>query len=202
MTRMRSSVPLVLGILHLVGGGLGLILSGCAGIGVLFRRAAQQQGGPLVGDDLDGRIRAYQIQNVPGFEAFEAGSVLAGAMLDLILVAAGIGLILYHDWARWVSFGYAVLSILHKIVLIGYRLYFIVPALNAFLADHLPTDPAAQQPGFATGIQIGILGTMCFEGVFVIYPIVVFILLMMPSVARSFDSHERGRTMDDDLHDR
>jgi hypothetical protein len=195
MAKKNSGLLVTLGVLHLVGGGLGLIVTTCSGVGLAVNQAARPT---LAAGDLGSQIRGHLIGTVPGFEAVEFAGVAVGLLFDLALLAGGIGLLLRQAWARYLSLGYAVLSILWKLFFFGYYALVVYPPMKAFLDQQAANMPPAQQAGFSFGVTFGFFGAVCFQSLFIAYPIVVLCLLLRPSAARLFEPAGDGRRYRED----
>jgi hypothetical protein len=136
----------------------------------------------------------YYEENVPGYKFFTFTALAVGLLLDLMLLASGIGLLLMHPWARALSLIYAPLSILFHVVSFAYQLIFVMPATQDFFARIPAVGPMGSLVAIITDIGL-IVGFLV-----VIYPIVVLILLLRSSTAAAF----RGETpskMDDESPD-
>lgn len=181
---------MTLGILHLVGGGLGLLLSGCNVIGLLAMRGGLF---PNQGPNPALEVRNELAHTVPGYTAVQYGTVGISLVLDILLITFGIGLLFQKQWARIGSMVYAVLSILTKVVLGTYQLALVWPAASNFADGMAPQERA--------GFQVGFFGAVCIEGAFIVYPIVVLILLNLPGVKKAFNQ-PIGRADPEDDFDR
>jgi hypothetical protein len=73
---------------------------------------------------------------VPGYRAFTFGTLGVDFLLSAMLLAGGIGLLSVQPWARWLSLGYAPISILVHIVSFVYQLVWVIPATEALYAQN------------------------------------------------------------------
>jgi hypothetical protein len=103
MQRYRPPSVLVIAILHLVGGGLGLLSDLCglgsvfmadAGQGALSAPAAQRPRQPSTFSAAD-LMRDLE-KNAPAYRAYMIGAMVLSFLLDVMLVAGGIGLLDDH----------------------------------------------------------------------------------------------------------
>src|SRR5262249_12855567 len=135
MAKKRPTSVLVLAILHLLGGTFGLLLTTCSGLGLVVQanRAAARpaQAGaahaPESAGELGAALQAYIQEKVPGVQAVNAASVGVSLVFDLMLLAAGVGLLLMQPWARVLSLVYAFLSILQKLFYLAFQLALVYP---------------------------------------------------------------------------
>lgn len=187
--KYRPPSVLVIAILHFVGGGLGLIVDLCGGAQLAMNpyNTAQlrqnRQEKPFA--------VAYQEhlnQKLPYNQAVGLGGIGFDAILSLTMIVSGIGLIGMHAWGRMLSFVYAALSILIKIINGIYMFAIFLPVMNEFFSKWSPQSPSEQmaasmmKPLAYVSIIIGLL--------FVIYPIVVLIILNRPAVVAAFRGEE------------
>jgi hypothetical protein len=200
MRRQRTTPILVLAILHLVGGGLGLILSLCGCGGLLMSNALgsaiptmpQRPGQPPPPPNFN-EIMKQMNDRVPGYRAFTFGSTGADFLLSVLLLAGGIGLLNVQPWGRWLSLVYAPISILVHLASFVYQLVWVLPATEAVYAQ----NPAHKELSSIATISGGV--GLFVNLLIVIYPITVLVILLLPSTAAAF----RGEipTRPDDLGD-
>ncbi|HEY7308619.1 MAG TPA: hypothetical protein VH643_04565 [Gemmataceae bacterium] len=187
MRRQRTTPILVIAILHLVGGGLGLILSLCGCGGLVMTNALssaiptvpQRPGQPPPPPSAADTMKYYN-DHIPGYRAFTFGGLALSLMLDIMLLAAGIGLLNVQPWARWLSLVYAPISILNRLVSFVYQLVWVLPVTQELYAK----NPAmAGMSSFVTiGGGIGLVVSLLF----ILYPIAVVVLMLLPSTAAAF----------------
>jgi hypothetical protein len=85
-----------------------------------------------------------------------------------------------HAWARRLSVGYALLSIVMHVVTFVYQLLYIVPATNAFYERQPNLGGVGAMMGTITSISLFV------SLLFVLYPIAVLIILLSPANAAAF----------------
>lgn len=187
MVRQRPTAILVFAILHIVGGSLGIFAS-CYTIAMLGASwgtaatsapapAAPQQGPAIPAPPSASEIMRYYVDNVPGYGAFQFGGLGMSVLLDLLLLAGGIGLLKMQPWARVLSLIYAPLSILFHIVSFVYQLVLVVPATHDLFARNSSLGPLASlMEMFAT---LGVFASLLV----IIYPIVVLVFMLRRSTA-------------------
>lgn len=206
MRRQRTTPILVIAILHLVGGGLGLLLSLCTVGGLVMTSTLGSitpppsfptrpgQPAPPMPPTAD-QIMKQMNDQIPGYRAFTVGSLASSFLLDFMLLTAGIGLLSVQPWARWLSLVYAPLSILNRLGSFLYSLIWVLPATKALYANN---PGLAGFSSFAT-ITSGI--SLFFSLTLIAYPIAVLIILLMPSTAAAFRGETRIRSNEEDRLD-
>ena len=187
MARYRPTAVLVLAILHLVGGGLGLVMDACGGAaaaaGGSFSPGAGQSPQAKAQQDFQKRLQQHIEQELPANRAITYASLAVSLLLDVLLLAGGTGLLSMQPWARTVSLVYAVLSILTKVFTLV-NLAFTWPVMDKFIQQEAAKDPNL---GPLTSMMPAILGvTAVFTLLLMIYPVVVLVILLRPRIAAAF----------------
>ncbi len=186
--RRRPASITVLGVLHLIGGGLGLLLLLCGAVALLagvttmgspFGGAASGQQGPEV-------EVTKAMQNIPGYQAVTVAQTVVDLALDVMLLTAGIGLLKLRPWARSLSLVYAVLSILLHIFTLIWSLGFVMPAMEEAILKAMALAPRGAPPGAAAAMRVILIVGLVIGQIFAIYPIVVLFILLSPSVRAAF----------------
>jgi hypothetical protein len=207
MARERSALVTTVAIMHLIGGGLGLITTFCGGGWLLMMATVPPGPGRPSGGPEPQDVHAYLKATAPGYMGFQVGTVLLGLILSVLLLSAGIGLLNRQAWARWASIVWAVLSILTKLGSALYLFLVIHPAMTAQVASYSRRGDPAGDAGEVIGMMSVFFGDPCTGLPFIIYPIGVLIVLLLPGVAASFDDADdrdrgwRRRPRDDDEDD-
>ena len=188
MRRQRTTAILVIAILHLVGGGLGLIISLCGCGGLIMTNALSSampteprtpgQPPPMSRSPVD--VTNYYNEHIPGYRAFTFGGLALSLMLDIMLLAAGIGLLNVQPWARWLSIVYAPISILNRLASFVYQLVWVLPVTQELYGN----NPAMAGMSSFVSISGGI--GLFVSLLFVLYPITVVVLMLLPSTAAAF----------------
>jgi hypothetical protein len=196
MPRYRPTSVLVLAILHLVGGGLGLLGGICGGAFLLIRAnqtasVAPPPPGPGAlpnQADIEARQEAFLDRTIPAYQLQKWGGMAFDLLLSVLLITAGLGLLWMQPWARYLSLVYAVLSILFHIYYTVYQVGFYIPALNTFLDQELARFGAAGGGAFITGMKAGMYFGALVSAMVIAYPIVVLCLLLRPSMNVAFSA--------------
>ncbi|MGC6427085.1 MAG: hypothetical protein ACON5H_08835 [Akkermansiaceae bacterium] len=168
---------IVFGILHLVGGLIGLIgiatnlFQGDPKQATLDAFAQPGQPKPVFSPDalaaLDEGLR------------FNSIFIVIGIILFALIIVSGLGLLMSKKWSLKASNTYAVLSILSKIVSLGVAITLIGPAYNRFFDGVSQVDEtlmAIMRPALTWGLY----GSLFI----VVYPILSLILLNKETVRR------------------
>ena len=137
----------VFGILNIVFGAMGLICGGAIGI---FLIGAMQS--PEIANEFN---REFSNQYAEGHITFLLITSCFGAILILILIVCGVGLLRARSWGRTGSVVYAAIQILYTLASTGVSLTFS-----------------------AVGAMCGVLFSM-------IYPICILFFLTRPSVVEA-----------------
>src|SRR5262245_29453386 len=134
MTRYRPTGVLVIAILHLVFGGLGLLMDLC---GLAAQLGAQKVF--LMAIPEPQRTQQLQVQEkmeqtieerLPGNKLINIGEQVLALAFDGMLLTAGVGLLSMRPWARTLSLTYAALSIINRILITAYTVIFVMPAMK------------------------------------------------------------------------
>lgn len=180
MPRQRPTAVLVIAIFHLIFGGLGLLCGVCGGIMDLVGTPNAQTGASAQQARKEVTEQVLS-QRVPLYRAYTIGNRVSGVLTSLLLVAAGIGLLQLQSWGRWLSVGYAALSLLVNFIGFVWTLAFFTPAYNEIFR-RLP--PQNDQERMAADIaRVTGPAVPC---VIMIYPVAVLIVMLLPSVGAAF----------------
>ena len=186
MVRQRPTTILVVAILHIVGGSIGMFGScytvvtlGVAQASPAAPPTPTTQRGPTA-PPTTSELLKYCETHAPGYWAYQIGALVASFVLDIMLLAAGIGLLKMLPWARTLSIVYAPLSILFHIVSFVYQMIFLVPAMS---------EAYNQYPAFASLSSIMTIALYLGLGaslLVTIYPIVVLVIMLKRLTAAAF----------------
>jgi hypothetical protein len=124
------------------------------------------------------------VEHVPHYQAGVIAGLVALLVLGILLVTAGVGLIYMRPWARTLSLVYAPLSILNRVGNFVYWIVLLAPAMKAFYQQM-----ARSNSGLDPTILIAdkfIYLSLILGLVVVVYPVVVLVVLLRPSVAAAF----------------
>jgi hypothetical protein len=116
--------------------------------------------------------------------AGQYASLLQYAVLSILMISSGIGLLKLRSWGRVLSLVYATLSILSNIAIAVYIWVVNIPAVQAF-ADRLGAQ-GQQAQMVANMIKFFANFSIITPIVSLIYPMIVLIVMLRPSVAGAF----------------
>jgi hypothetical protein len=146
----------VFGILNIVFGAMGLICGGAIGI---FLIGATQS--PEIANEFN---REFSNQYAEGHITFLLITSCFGAILSLILIVCGVGLLRARSWGRTGSVVYAAIQILYTLASTGVSLTMVENDVTFIFS--------------AVGAMCGVLFSM-------IYPICILFFLTRPSVVEA-----------------
>jgi hypothetical protein len=119
-----------------------------------------------------------------GSSAGQYASLLQYVVLSILMIISAIGLLKMQRWGRVLSLVYATLSILSNIAIAVYMWVVNIPAVKAF-ADRLGAQGQEAQM-MANLMKFFSNFSIITPIVSMIYPIIVLILMLRPSVAAAF----------------
>jgi hypothetical protein len=172
-----------MGILNIVFGSLFLICTLCGGIGLLMMMNSSSMfavnGVNVLGDMWD-----YLKREVPAYPAITIGSLLAGLVLNIVLLVAGIGLLNMKNWGRVLSLIYSVISIVEQIGMLIFTLAFVNPATQRWQQDFLRRvggrlPPGAMSSDSSLSNVLSVIGSVLG----VAYAVVLLIMMLLPRVS-------------------
>ncbi len=182
MQQTRPTAVLVIAVLHLVGGSLGLFGAVCGGSMQLAGGSRMFASGAQAKQQAE--LQERMESQLPGYKVLQYGGMGAGLVLSLLMLGGGLGLLGMKPWARTLSMIYAVLSILNHIFTLIYSLAFTLPAMRTALAEERAQNP--QLAPMVAMIETVMTGGLFIGFLFIIYPIVVLIIMLRPSIAAAF----------------
>jgi hypothetical protein len=196
MAPQRPAFLLIFAILHLTFGGIGLLCCVCGGVMDLVGTpsALAKSNDPASAAQALRKEVTEQVlsQRVPLYRAYSVGNRVSSVLSSILLVAAGAGLLLVKSWGRWLSVAYALWSLLVNLVAFVYNLVFFAPAY-AEVFRVLPPQNETEQMAYKFGQYGGPIGA-CF---FLIYPVVVLIVMLLPATGAAFRPRKKRFRRDD-----
>jgi hypothetical protein len=182
-SRPGSGAVKTIAVLHIVAGCLGLLCSLCAVIDVI----GMVKGGGPFDEPEDVAATQHMMDNVPGYFAVQATGTGIGLVFDVMLLSAGFGLLKRQPWARRLSIAYAALSILTKLGLLVYQFALVNPVSEQLLAQQAAKmENAAERAQFQQFSPIALHAGAFGLVIMMVYPAIVLIVMLLPSVAAYF----------------
>jgi hypothetical protein len=171
----RPTSVTVFAVLNIVFGTLGVI---CTPFALVYTFFAPQMQGFYANAGIASEMstNAFEMMQTPAYQTFMIVSTLLGTLVSALLIAAGIGLLKLRPWARWISIGYAVYAVL-SLILGQVVSYFLI---TKPLLENIGSGP--ERMGMVGGLYGGMIGSVCW----LIYPVVLLIFMLLPSVKAAF----------------
>lgn len=208
MTKKRPTAVLVIAILHFVFGGLGVLI-GVVGIALqaaggskLFQPAPPPQAGQNAKAMDMSDLEDFIAKEVPGSKAIQTGDVVGKTALSICMIIAGVGLVKMQSWGRWLSVLYGLGSIALHVLRTIYFYTQLLPALQKYFDAKKAMIVNDQKLVEAIKmIEFFAMLAPLLELVTIIYPIIVLIVMFLPSVSAAFRGElaGAGRAEDEDL---
>lgn len=155
----RPTSALVFAVLHIafgVMGSLGLLLS----LAMLRLVPNSGQFDPFA-------------QMGEGFRVFQNVQMVLGGLANVVLIAAGVGLLRLREWARLASLGYAVFAIVAGLVGTAVTMSVVV-------------YPMLQKTGQQQAMVFGVVGGSLGGCLGLLYPAAILFFLTRPHVVAAF----------------
>jgi hypothetical protein len=184
----RPVPVIVIAVLHLVFGGLGLMIDLCGAAMIVAGNpfaSLQPRGAPST--ELQRRIQNMEQEvaaAIPGYRLSQVANLTVDFALDGMLIAAGIGLLKMMTWARLLSIVYACTSIVHKLISVVLSYVVVLPLMENWLRS-LPAQTPQEQVFINTmSASMWLSGIMVLA--YAIYPVAVLIVMFLPAVSAAF----------------
>ena len=123
-------------------------------------------------------------KQAPGYKAFYLGTGVAGLLLALGMILGAAGMLWSRPWGWWLSLAWGVLALAYQAGVAVYLWTVAMPAVNR-LHDTLPRDDAGVTGTLANTNTFFHFFWAIFASAFVLYPLLVLLLLVLPPVRRS-----------------
>jgi hypothetical protein len=198
MAKKTSTVAIVVGILQLIFGVLGICIGVVAVSGLQEQMAALQAQNPGVQKQPfnQAQLQDFIEKKTGNYRAIMKAQGIGTLILAFMMIASGIGLLMTQSWGRILALIYAGLSILFTVAAVLYTFAVLVPAVNEFAAG-IERQGDQMARSMAMGVRIGIIGGGVINGLLILYPILVLILLLQPGVAAVFQGKSRVEEPED-----
>ena len=124
-------------------------------------------------------------EKVPSYGPVQRAINGSGLGLAVLMIASGIGLLMFRPWGRLTAIAYAVLSILITAAFVVWYLAAVVPAVVAFGREIAATG-GREAEAMELTIQAAYIGGPLVASLSAAYPVVVLLVLLRPSVRAAF----------------
>jgi hypothetical protein len=191
----RPTSVVVLAVFHFILGGLGLCfgLFGIVGALIVYLTPpppAPPPGAPVVVTAAS--QNQFMDSRVPYWKEIGLTFNMVDLLISAGMIAAGVGLLQMKAWARTASLAYGGVSIVDQAVHIVYTAVYIVPAVQAFYDALGASAGSPFPPGMISMMKAVVGATVWLSVIGFIYPVVVLIVLLRPSVAEAFRAGPPG----------
>ena len=173
MTRYRPPAVLVMAILNMVFGALGIF--GLLCIGLMFLIMPQLPQPP-------GGNPAIKVFEVPAYKQSVFVFASIGAVLAILEIIAGIGLLRMKTWGRRLSIGYAVTTIVIQVIGLVVNIAYVNPKIAEVMAQDTQ-QPFAQMQ---SNPMVGNIGTGFGAVLGMAYAVALLIVMFRPHVRAAF----------------
>jgi hypothetical protein len=185
MAGTRPTSVTVMGILNIVFGSLSLLGSLCNGISIILNTAGVRMGGRGPEGDIGGHdLWKAMAAEVPGFVAFEYGSLLLTLALGLLLLLTGIGLLNMRSWARTGAVLYAPVKIVFEVGALIYTMVLVNPVQARWMEAEMARG-GVQGGGNIMAAAVAVVAIVS-AAVAIGYAIILLIVMLRPTVREAF----------------
>jgi hypothetical protein len=186
----RPTMVLVVGILQIVFGAMGLMCDLVGGVTLATTGGTGQfnMGGNTPQArrqvEMQQHMERVREEKEPYYKQVAFANLGVSVTLSLMMLLSGIGLVRVEAWGRSLGIGYAVLSLLTKVLTVLYAAAFTVPAMQE-VARTLPRQTQEEQI-MATTIGATSYIALGIPLLLAVYPAVILFLLCRPAVVEAF----------------
>jgi hypothetical protein len=128
-------------------------------------------------------------KHAPGYKSFMLAEAVVALLLQFAMIAGGIGLLLMRGWSWWLSVAWAGLRLVVQCLTLLYLWFTAIPAANQMVKE-VPRDDKGVCSSLVNGNTLYHVFWALFAVVFLLYPLLILVLLMLPPVRRSFNPPE------------
>jgi hypothetical protein len=126
-------------------------------------------------------------KQAPGYRKVIVAGRLVDLFLEITIIAGGIGLLLLRRWSWWLTLAWALLQIGYQIVTLVYIWVVAWPAVQR-MSHAVPHDDMGVCGTLSNGNTFYHLGWAIFSFLFLGYPLLILLLLVLPPVWRTFSN--------------
>jgi hypothetical protein len=170
----------VLGVLNAVSGTVMLAVGGPgAGLAPSPGTTPQAQ----AAQDFQDSIRRA-MESAPGGKAWQFGETGFSALLSVVMLASGVGLLKMQPWGRALAIAYALASLLQKGAGLVYGFVFQLPFANQVMDELAARGPDYQALAAIGRVMFYVMP--CLSAVVGIYPLLVLLFMLKASTRAAF----------------
>jgi hypothetical protein len=187
MPRSKPTAVTVIAILQLVFGGLGLFgaVVNLSGAPQQLAAVSQQNLPPNQRAPTQAELEQEIGKYVPHYHLVLQTSLALSGVLCLLMIGSGVGLLRLRPWGRSLAITYAVLSIAVSIASIVYQCAVVLPGMAGFSQEMANSPNPMWRMMAASMSSFAVFGAV-LGAAFMIYPIIVLIIMLQPSVRAAF----------------
>jgi hypothetical protein len=190
-------VVLVIAILNLIIGSLG-ILSSLAFSLLMLGGGERALSSQVVSADLqkmqketngytNDELYAYREAHLPAYELTQDIKVVVDLIANLLLITGAVGLLRMTWWSRPVTLFYAGFDLLMQAAVLMLVIVFLFPVIDGFFESMAPSIDSQQKQIAAQFAQMfWKLGYAAGTGIWMAYPLLVLVIMFLPSVRLAF----------------
>jgi len=181
---VRSAVPKVFGILHLVFGGIGLVMYLFGLVMMVFRNRLQEMQFASYPEEIREQMKEA-MQPMYATQSWDVVSSVGSLILAVFLLVAGFHLVKYRRKGLKVSNVYSVLSILHKLFAVAVVVFIKMPMMEE-VRESLENIHGGSSAAMAAamGPFAMIMGVLMVV-LMMVYPVLSYIMLNKKQVKDS-----------------
>jgi hypothetical protein len=201
MQPRRPALVTWVAVFHLIFGGLGLLCG--VGVGATQLTGVGKQGGPPPANEpppqqewrkFQETYQERMEQDAPWAKSLAPAHTAVNLLLLLLLVAAGLGLLLMRKWGWWASVVFGALCLSLQIYYLLFHIFYFYPVGSRVVEEELPNYPALSgSPAILLGCRLMPALFALLAGLIMIYPLLVLLVMFLPSVRAAFRGESWGR---------
>ncbi len=184
MATRRPAVINAFAVLNFVVGGLGLVCGGFAALNVMATHAVLNSNRAYRADDAGRALLQHLSSQIPGWVYMEGARAAGVLLVSACLILSGVGLLLTQAWARALSIGLAVFSIILHAGYLLFQLALVYPVMREWHDQHAASGRIGNpDPGYQLGVLFGLVAA---AAVGVGYGALLLWAMTQPRVQRVF----------------
>jgi hypothetical protein len=197
MPHKRPLAVVVIAVLQLVFGAVSL----CGAVTELSGAAEQVASVSQVNVPGEAKVTQQDVlkywrDNLPSEWAVERVSAASGVVLSLMMIASAVGLLQMRAWGLFLALAYAALSLVLTVAEAVYNFGVRAPALAEFTRQLAATGGRDAQMAPQV-LQVSFLLVFVVSALTAVYPLLVLLVLLRPSVRAAF----RGEALPEEPED-